>query len=228
MSRSYFTVLTVSKRTGWEHRAARQIRKQTVQPSEWIIVSECKDIMPTLLDAKVFQAPKTTNPSNLNQSLNYGLRKVKTKYVIFYQDFIDLPEDCFEKLMELADKHFFVTTCTPKYDGTDDTRYLGLDEPRPCRPEEWETNVALAPMVALRELGGFDEELDKGWSWDNVNVALRAEMLGYQFIIDESNRPTLIEHEQTSKLAMETNGERNEKIIKKIREGKKPLKLPYL
>lgn len=223
-----FTVLTVSKRTGWEHRALKQIEKQTIKPREWIIVSEHADQLKHFYGATVLQAPPTDNPSNLNQSLNFGLKRIKTKYVIFYQDFIDLPPNCFEKLMKLADQQFFVGTCTPKYDGSNDGRYLGYNEPRPCKPDEWETNVALAPMSAMRKLGGFDEELDKGWAWDNVNVARRAELLGYQFILDESNRPTLLNHEQTSKLALEPNGERNEQLLRDIKLGRRPLTLPYL
>jgi hypothetical protein len=83
-------------------------------------------------------------------------------------------------------------------------------------------------MKALRELGGFDEEYDNGWSWDNVNIAQRAAMLGYRFLLDESNRPKLLDHEQTSKLEMPINLERHARTIKAIREGKKPLKLDYL
>lgn len=211
-----FSILTVSKREGWYDAAAEQVRAQTISPEDWIIVQEG------------VTAPKPIRPSNLNRSLNSGLKLIKSDYVIFYQDFIELPLDCFEKLLNLADERTFVTTCTPNYDGSDDTRYLGVDGPRPCRPEEWETNVAIAPMKALRELGGFNEEYDNGWSWDNVNVAERAAMLGYRFIIDESNRPKLLPHEQTSKLTMKTNGERHAKEMELIRKGLKPLKYNYL
>lgn len=219
-----FTVLTVSKRTGWERGAVESIKRQIIQPKEWIVVTE--ELVN--VEATVLIAPVSSNPSNLNASLNYGLAQVTTDYVIFYQDFIDLPEDCFEKLLELATPNTFVTTCTPNYDGSNDTRYLGVDQPRPCRPEEWETNVAIAPMQMLRDIGGFNEILDKGWSWDNVNVAQRAAMLGAQFIIDESNRPRLLPHEQTSKLKMELNGELNDKLIQDIREGRSPLNIGYL
>jgi hypothetical protein len=211
-----FSVLTVSKRHGWHELAKKCIDRQTVQPEQWVIIQEGEN------------APSTNNPSNLNASLNEGLRHITSDYVIFYQDFIELQEDCFEKLIELADDRTFVTTCTPNYDGSDDGRYLGVDQPRPCLPEEWETNVAISPMAILRDIGGFDERLDAGWSWDNVSVAQRAAMLGARFILDESNRPRLLPHEQTSKLKMELNGERNERFIRDIREGRAPIKLPYL
>lgn len=222
-----FSVLTVSKRTGWEELAKQSIARQTLQPKEWIVITE--DQMETFkLPAFVYPAPKSTTPSNLNKSLNLGLSLVRYNYVIFYQDFIDLPENCFEKLMQLATPKTFVTTCTPKYDGSDDGRYLGVDQPRPCLPEEWEANVALAPMKIMRDLGGFWEELDKGWSWDNVHAAKRAAMMGAKFIIDESNRPKLLPHEQSSKLKMELNADRCEDNIRAIREGRAPLRLNHL
>src|SRR6185503_1407443 len=219
-----FSVLTVTKRTGWEEIAEKSIERQTVKPSQWVIVSETG----LLTKQPYISAPKKTKPSNLNASLNAGLKKIKSDYVIFYQDFIELKEDCFEKLLSLADEKTFVTTCTPNYDGSDDGRFTGAGLPRPCRPEEWEANVAIAPMRMLRELGGFEEELDWGWSWDNVHLAKRAAMLGAKFILDESNRPKLLPHEMKSREGLTLNGDWCDQDIEKIRRGIKPIKLPYL
>ncbi len=212
-----FTVLTVSKRTGWKEAARRQIKKQTVQPEDWVIIQEGVN------------APQQTRASNLNASLNAGLKLVKTPYVIFYQDFIRLEPDCFEKLLKLANPTTFVTTCTKNPKGKiEDPRYLGADCPRPCKPDEWEANVAIAPMKAVKELGGFDEEYDNGWSWDNVNLAERADILGYEFVLDESNRPQLLPHDPPHDGSIEPNGERHTKIMEAIRAGKRPIKCNYL
>jgi hypothetical protein len=218
-----FSVLTVSKRTGWEDMATESLAKQTVQPDKWVVVAESVLHMERPL---VVFAPKQIRLSNLNASLNEGLRHIDTDYVIFYQDFIELPEDCFEKLLELADEKTFVTTCTPNYDGSDDGRFSGINKPRPCEPREWEANVAIAPMKIIRRLGGFDEEYDNGWAWDNVNLAERAELLGCKFIIDESNRPKLYPHEMSSH-KLEPNGDRHALTMRAIKSGKKPIKLPY-
>lgn len=224
-----FSVLTVTRRTGWQEGAVKSVNRQTLQPDYWHIVTEknlngfwpkCK--------SRIWTAPPKTKPSNLNASLNEGLRQIDSDYVIFYQDFIELQEDCFEKLLSLADEKTFVTTCTPNYDGSDDSRYTGVDLPRTCRPEEWEANVAIAPMAFLKELGGFEEELDWGWSWDNVHLAKRAAMLGAKFILDESNRPKLLPHEMKSREGLPLNGDYVERDIELIRQRKAPLKLPYL
>ena len=220
-----FTVLTVTKRNGWQEDAMKCISKQTTKPKSWIVIGEY-GVEPI---GEFHRAPQKTKLSNLNSSINEGLRHIDTDYVIFYQDFIDLPPDCFEKLLALVDEKTFVTTCTPNYDGSDDRRYTGIDGPRKCRPEEWETNVAIAPMVILRDkLGGFNEELDWGWSWDNVEVAQRAAMIGCKFIIDESNRPKLYPHEMSSHQTLPLNAQRCANIIRDIRNGIEPIKHKYI
>lgn len=123
-----FSVLTVSKRTGWEEMAIKSVMAQSVSGIiDWVQVLEGEDIEEDggyihrngerRIALDVYAAPSKTKLSNLNASLNEGLRHIDTDYVIFYQDFIDLPEDCFEKLLELATPKTFVTTCTPNYEG---------------------------------------------------------------------------------------------------------------
>lgn len=211
------------------------MNRQTAIPKEWIIVHENKaalkkEMAGVYVDGKVtvIQAPKTGNPSNLNASTNIGLRSITTPYVIFYQDFIDLPKNCFRKLMDLANPYFFITTCTPNYDGTNDIRYTGSDDIHPCPPNHWEINVGMAPMAALRAIGGFEEALDQGWAYDNSLVAAKADMLGYSFIIDEMNRPKLLPHELTSKLELELNDKRCYRILQEIEQGVRPIKAKYL
>lgn len=211
-----FSILTVTKRTGWEEAAEKCVAAQTVPADKWVVIREGDN------------APQKIRASNLNASLNAGLRLIESDFVIFYQDFIELEPDCFEKLLALADDKTWVTTCTPNYDGSDDSRYTGIDAPRGCRPEEWEANVAIAPMKMIRELGGFWEELDNGWSWDNVDLAVRAQMLGARFILDESNRPKLYPHEMTSHQTLPLNKDRYTQHIQAIRDGEMPLNVNCL
>lgn len=223
-----FTVLTVSKRTGWEGDAEKCIREQTIQPNKWIVVTEDKYSHSALQTAKHIYAPPKTKLSNLNASLNSGLRLIDTDYVIFYQDFIELAPDCFEKLLAIANERTFVATCTPNYDGSDDGRFSAAALPHSCKPSHWETNVAIAPMQAIRELGGFDEEYDWGWAWDNVNIAERAAMLGYKFKMDETNRPKLYPHEMSSHETLPLNLSRHTRTMRDIRNGNRPIKNIYL
>lgn len=234
-----FSVLTVTRRQGWEEIARRSIEHQTVKPDNWIIVSET-DPMKDLHVSELWKASKDEfqitllkSPdkkpgmkSNLNASLNEGLRNIHSDYVIFYQDFIDLQPDCFEQLIEFASPITFVTTIDRNPDGSMGPRYEGIDEDWPCQPEQWEANVSIAPMGILRELGGFDEEYDRGWSWDNVNIAERAALLDCDFILDEKNIIQLHEHDQSP--IKQLNGDFHVQRMEQINNGDFPLRLDYI
>lgn len=227
------TILTVTKRTGWWKDQLKSYNSQTFKP-RWIIVAE-PGIRPRSSNiakvADIIKSPPKIRHSNLNASLNEGLRHIYTDYVIFWQDFIDLPKDSIAQLVRSAkETGGFVTTATINPDGQHDARYLGVDTIRPCMPEEWEANVAIAPMKALEELGGFDETYDDGWSWDNVSVAERAAMLGYEFFIDERIKPQLLYHPKEPDLdsTLRINGEYHAKRMQEIRDRIVPIQLPYL
>lgn len=233
------TVLTVTKRGGWAKIAVDSLNKQTFKDFNWVIVYEVDNILPedirilnkSGIPITLVQAPKKKRASNLNASDNAGLKACTGTYVMFFQDLIILEPNCLEKFMKLAKPDLFLTSLTKNPEGDEeDPRYTWQDEVRECYPQEWEENVALAPMKAFKELGGYDEEYDNGWAWNNCNVAERAEILGYRFLLDETNRPQLINHIKEPVLHPEIppNGEFHNKTIKDIRSGKKPLKLSYL
>lgn len=218
------SVLTVSKRAGWEEQAYACLNNQTYKDYEWIVVSE----LPLVVDH--LKAPNKIRTSNLNASLNHGLRHCNGRYVVFYQDFIIIAPGTLKRLVAAADKTGgFVTTATHEA-GVFDGRYTGVDCLRPCLPEEWEANVAIAPMDAIRALGGFDEEYDDGWSWDNVNLAERAAMLGYTFWIDEAIQPQLLPHPKEPELHPDwtPNGEFHAERMRAIKDGRHPLRCDYL
>lgn len=222
------SVLTVSARNDWEQLAIESLKRQTYQDFEWIVVHENPDSL-DILPAEVIKAPLARRNNNLNASNNEGIRHCNGDYIVFYQDWIELESDCIEKLLDLTDHQTFVTTLTRNADGKDDMRYTGADCPRPCLPEEWEENVAIAPKQVFYELGGYDEEYDWGWAWDNVNIAERASLLGYKFILDESNRPQLHPHDRIERSHnLEPNGERHAQTMRDIKSGLRPLHNTYL
>lgn len=245
------SILTVTKRDGWQGPAVRSLQrnfmslgKKKGHPAfyEWVIVAEdtgtknmkwLQEEALVPIPFTILQAPpkKEGNFSNLSSSNNAGLKMCVGEYVVFYQDFIELEPDCLEKLVALATPTTFVTTLTRNPEGElEDGRYTWQDEVRTCWPEEWEENVGLAPMAILRELGGYDEEYDQGWAWNNCNVAERAEMLGCNFLLDETNRPQLLYHKKEPELNpdMPLNRELHLQRMKDIRDGKFPIRLNYL
>ena len=227
------SVITITKRDGWQELAEKSLEAQTYKDFEYIVVYEPNVQVvdfPNLPNFKWVKAPPKTRHSNLNASNNAGLREANGEYVMFYQDFIELEPDTIEKLLSNIDDNTLITTATINPDGNKDQRYTGIDGIREINPEEWETNVGMAPMKVMRDLGGFDEEYDDGWSWDNVNVACRAELLGCKFLIDESVNPRLEFHvkEPVADPTLELNYLKHEMTMREISIGKKPLKLSYL
>lgn len=65
----------------------------------------------------------------------------------------------------------------------------------PAQPIEWEGNYASVTKRICEELGGFDEDFDYGWGYDNTNFAERAQALGYEIWLDESNEHVGFSHE---------------------------------
>lgn len=246
MGRPDIAVLTVSKRKGWEQLAIESLDKQEKFHAQlnlkWVIVTEEPNPkLQALVDLcgnqhknaiVLLQAPpkKPGHPSNLNASLNAGLRQLSKQIsrVVFYQDFIELEDDTLERLYwhsKQLGKDAFITTATHE-NGKFDARYTGQGGIREIEPKEWEANVAIAPMGYIRQLGGFDEEYDKGWSWDNVNLAERAYLLGAKFYIDEDNQPNLHFHEKERSIP--PNGEFHEQRMREIRHKHRPIGLSYL
>jgi glycosyltransferase involved in cell wall biosynthesis len=219
------SVLTVSKRTGWEHTAEQSLESQSFRDFEWVVVTEQAYSHSCFAFAKHLKAPPKTRASNLNKSLNHGLKHCKGQYVLFYQDFITLQPDAIERLLENANDHTFITTATHN-GGKFDLRYTEANDVHQVPPQFWEANVALAPMKVIKELGGFDEEYDNGWSWDNCNLAERAELLGCDFLMDERVKPLLHDHEPSD--VHNLNGEFHEQRMRDIKAGLYPLRLAYL
>lgn len=217
------SVLTVSKRTGWEQIALDSLARQTFRDFEYVVVSEDPLEIPSI------PAPPKTRRSNLSASNNVGIKNCSGRYIVFYQDFIELPPDCLEKLVSLADRNTFVTTLTLNPPGKEDDPRARVGEPvKSCRPEEWEENVAIAPAAILRYLGGYDEEYDQGWAWNNNNIACRAAMVGCKFLIDPTNNPQLIPHEDEAKNIGVLNGDFHNQRMADIEQGKFPVRLDYL
>lgn len=228
------SVLTITKREGWLPVAVDSLSNQTDKDFEWVIVHEPNVPQETIDAIKNYRwiaAPPKRRHSNLNASWNEGLRHCSGNIVVFYQDFIQLDRDTLAKLrQDVGETYGFVTTATINPDGAHDARYTGVDGLRTIPHQEWEANVAAAPMRAIKELGGFDETYDDGWSWDNVNLAARAELLGYTFHIDESIKPRLLYHQKEPEAdpTLELNYLRHEMTMRSIAIGDKPIKLNHV
>ena len=102
-----------------------------------------------------------------------------------------------------------------------------------CQPPDWELNYAAIPNKVIQELGGMDENFDfHGFAWDNVNIAVRADMLGYRPYIDQTNECLGFNHDgwwpNPLKVERINPGKYHFEQINKMAKGEIPIRLDYL
>jgi len=157
---------------------------------------------------------------DLNASMNKMLRRAKGDIIVSAQDWMKLQGNALEKIDELhrmTDKTAF-TYPVLKVDEFDDEHLRG--DWRPNKNDfipyyQWETDFASAPKEMFFDIGGYDEEMDQGWSWDNVNVAHRAKMAGYTFRCYPFIPAIVWDHDKFEEHPFRGKNENGERIKKK-------------
>lgn len=150
---------------------------------------------------------------NLSASLNKGVAACRGEIIVLLQDYIFIPEDGIKKLVEVyeKDKPCLVCGVGNQYLAPPATDPAGLwsvwdswpgrpsgqvtfVDPRMkgsglyvCTPVEWEANYACFGKEIWKKIGGFDEDFDAGWGYDNVNFAERAQLAGFNTFLDMDN-----------------------------------------
>lgn len=162
------TVITPSIRPKGLEITRKSLLEQTFRDFEWLIDVNC------------------TGEHDLNRSFNALLKRSKGELIVILQDYIKIAPDALQRLWDSYSESpntFF--TCpvgkvkdlayedTPKWDW----RHFKEE----CHWQGWEIDFGACPRAAIFAIGGFDEELDKFWSCDNVNVGCRADLAGYKF-----------------------------------------------
>lgn len=130
--------------------------------------------------------------------MNELLRRAKGEKVVIWQDAIS----CGSKFLEEINRLPCLDTCWTFpviKDGKTDWRATGYENSRSISkipPHYWETDLAMAPLKAFFDVGGFDESFDDGWSWDNVEIAWRLNAAGYVFFVDPNHLGNAVDHDK--------------------------------
>lgn len=61
---------------------------------------------------------------------------------------------------------------------------------------QWEADAASCPSKFIREVGGWDEDYDSGWSYDNVDIACRMNEIGLKFRVDPTIEAVAWDHDK--------------------------------
>lgn len=167
----------------------QSLERQTLQDFEWLV-----------------EVGVPGRGHDLNAAFNRMLRRAKGELAVFYQDYIKIMDQGLERFWSAYQDRprTFFTAPVGKVNDleyTDQAKWdwrafhPSKDVYEQCKWDGWEIDWACAPIAALKEIGGFDEELDQYWSCDNVNTGFRAELAGYEFKNLFSNPALAYDHD---------------------------------
>jgi hypothetical protein len=174
----------------------------------------------------------TTGKPDFNAVMNKMLRRSKGQLIVSLQDHIAIRKDGLEQFYRAYKEDntkntAFTAPVGKTIDGSNikwDWRYTDKEE---CSWMEWEIDWGAAPREAFFDAGGFDEELDKHWGFDNVNLGLRFDILGVKVRNLPRNFSVAYDHDAAEKHPFRKlrNPDFHNQRLQEIRQGKK---LTYL
>jgi hypothetical protein len=166
------------------------LEEQTMQDFEWLV-----------------EVGLTNRGHDLNQAFNKMIRRAKGELIVFYEDFTKIKSDGLERFWKAYQEHpdtLFTAPLgkvdtwadAPRWDWRAWTNGPVEGDYTDCRWQTCELDWGAIPKAILYDIGGFDEELDKHWSCDNVNVGKRADLAGYKFKCLFTNPAVAIDHDK--------------------------------
>ena len=222
-----------------------------------------RNFMPNRSTKFIFVEPPNKKAGmfwNLSASLNAGVRAAKGELIVLLQDYIWVPKEGLARYVEKAiqEPKGLISGVGHQYEfpayNDDPTGAYSIwkdwpGEPsgektftdprmeRPgfylCNPVEWEANWSCFRKEVWETIGGFDEEFDAGWGYDNVNFSERAQLAGYHLFLDTHNEVKCYSHinifkEQKVRDAAPNNQKMWYKKYMDLDRGMAPWKLNYL
>lgn len=209
------SVLTPSIRPQYLDITQKCLENQTLQDFEWIVEVGLKNRGFTL-------------PSDLNKML----RRAKGERIVMLQDCIKIDNDALERIDTLENNMWTFPVAQTSdfvagvYEWDWRANYSGILP----GPHYWEADFAAAPTQAFFDVGGYDEEFNKGWSWDNVEIARRMYRAGWVACCHPGIMGVALKHDSLEEHPFRTARESNEKRAEesKYRCDRGDYKLSYL
>ena len=206
------SVLTPSIRPEFLNITQRCIEQQTFQDFEWLVEIGLRHRGFTL-------------PSDMNKML----KRAKGDRIVSLQDCITIDDDALERINKLSND---LWTFPVGQQDTDSVEWDWRDTNggELLGPHYWESDFASAPRQAFFDIGGYDEDFNNGWSWDNVEVARRMYRAGYTGFCDPTIRGVAIRHDKLQEHPFRSTRELNDKRAEasKYRCDRGDYKLDYL
>lgn len=200
------TVITPSIRPQYLAATGDTLAAQTYQDFEWVVEIG-------------FPARGFTLPSDFNNAL----RRARGDIIVILQDCIEIPADALEQIVKLNHENTAYTYPVGKVGESgiewDWRKYT--DKARATNelpsPQHWEIDFGSAPRKMFFDVGGFDEDFNNGWSWENVELAYRASLAGYRFEVSRVTEGVAIDHDKVLKHPFRGVRENNDRRATKSR-----------
>ena len=178
------TVITPSIRPEGLDVVRRTLEGQTFKDFQWI--------------------PKLSVPGevpDLCHAFNEALRDSKGELIVFLQDFIKIGIDGLDLMWKAYQRHPNAAFTAP-VGQTMDWENVEWDW-RPSTEEnvllpyhQWEIDWGSCPKNVILQVGGFDEDYDSGFGWENVDLAYRLSKIGVEFRCDPGNPAVAFQHDR--------------------------------
>jgi hypothetical protein len=231
------SIVTPTIRKGFWNLMANNISIQTYKNVEWLIIDDLVDPKDPFHKKRQYQANKVATKYGLDvrylrgkerskkrtyalvNANNTGLQEAKGDLIVILQDFVLMPPDGIEQLVNLHRKNpdcllapvdmYVAPKVKPDieeedwFDGEVDVAGAFIRqniriENKGLRftqnPFDYEQNYGAIPKKIAQALGGWYEFYDEGLGYDNTDLALRALLSGYKILIDETNVAVCIDH----------------------------------
>jgi len=135
---------------------------------------------------------------DLNAAYNRMLRRAKGDIIVSLQDFIKIPENALQEIYNIQREDTLITYPVAKVKEWGDKPIWDWRaiETKKIEPIEWEADFASACKSMFFKVGGWDEELDKFFSFDNVSIGFRASMIGYKFLCYNKLKAIGLDHDK--------------------------------
>lgn len=133
---------------------------------------------------------------DLNTAYNRMISRARGDIFVSIQDYTKVPKDFLERILEAYKDDTFFTIPVGKTIDWVDIEWDWRKHRTECSWNEWEIDAGFCPIEALWKIGGFDEELDKKWSFDNVSVGCRASQFGYKFEVFHGTESLAYDHDK--------------------------------
>lgn len=231
LSEPLVTIYTPTVREGWWNLMSNNIAVQTYKNIEWIIVDDHKQNRSEIAKkyAKKYglniryvkgKKRKVKRTYSLINANNTALELAKGAIFVFLQDFVLMPNDGIEKIVEVYRHHpndfiapvdvYYSPKVKPNTNNSEDwfdgeidvmgefmrknvrIQNKGFRESRTIT--DFEQNYGAVATQVLRGLGGYYEFFDEALGFDDTEIIYRAFLKKHRLFIDEGNIGVCIDH----------------------------------